>query len=67
MEYVGIAEVREVWSVKWDSGFHQALIATTSSFTRGAKEKAHEWNLELKDHDAIVNWCKDYGELLIDK
>ncbi len=55
---VGIATVREVWSVKWHQGLDRAMIATTSTFTRGAKEQGEQWALELKDHDAIVQWCK---------
>jgi transcriptional regulator with XRE-family HTH domain len=31
---VGVEIVKEVWSVKWEKGFHQAMIATTSTFTR---------------------------------
>jgi hypothetical protein len=26
-------------------------------FTRGAKETAAIWDLELKDHDDILAWC----------
>jgi restriction system protein len=59
---VGVEIVREIWSVKWEKGFHQAMIATTSFFTKGAKEKAEKWNLELKDHDAIFDWCRANGK-----
>lgn len=62
---VGIELVREVWSVKWDKGFHQAMIATTSFFTHGAKNRAEKWNLELRDHESIVTWCTQYGNLLV--
>lgn len=56
---VGVSVVRELWSTKWEKGFHQAMLATSSSFTRGAKEKATQWNMELKDHDAILSWCQN--------
>ncbi len=55
---VGIELVREVWSVKWEKGFHQAMIATTSTFTRGARQKGESWDLALRDHDTIVQWCR---------
>ena len=61
---VGVEIVREIWSVKWERGFHQAMIATTSSFTRGALEKAQKWNLELRDHDSIVSWCQSHGRII---
>lgn len=62
---VGVEIVREIWSVKWERGFHQAMIATTSSFTRGALETAEKWNLELRDHDSIVGWCQNYGRIIL--
>lgn len=58
---VNVTVVREVWSVKWEKGFHQAMIATTSSFTRGAKEKAAKWNLDIRDYNDILKWCKNMG------
>jgi HJR/Mrr/RecB family endonuclease len=58
---VEVSQVREVWAVKSLQGFHQAMIATTSSFTKGAKLQADYWNLDLRDHDAVVQWCKDMG------
>jgi hypothetical protein len=61
---VGIEIVREIFSVKWEHGFNQAMIATTSSFTKGALEKAEFWNLELKDHTAIADWCKKYSQVI---
>ncbi len=51
--------VREVWSVKWEKGFHQAMIATTSSFTKGALKKGENWDLSLQDHNCIKDWCSD--------
>lgn len=58
---VGVELVREVWAVKWHRGYSQAMIATTSFFTKGARETAQKWDLELRDHVAIVDWCKAYG------
>ena len=55
---VGVEVVREVWSAKWEKGSHQAMIATTSSFTKGARTRARLWNMDLRDYDAILDWCK---------
>jgi len=59
MRPVGISVVREVWAVQWQNGFHQAMVATTSSFTRGAVDRAEAWYIDLRDHDAIISWCKN--------
>lgn len=61
---VGLSIVKEVWSTKWEHGFNQAMIATSSSFTKGAKDKAEKWNLDLRDHNDIVEWCLKYGKLI---
>lgn len=55
---IGVDVVREVWSVKWEKAFHHAMIVTTSTFTREAKRKGEKWDLALKDHNAITEWCK---------
>ena len=55
---VGVKVVREVWSIKWKHGFHQAMIATTSRFTRGARQEAQDWKLDLRAHTEILEWCK---------
>lgn len=62
---VGIEIVREVWAVKWQKGFNQAMIATTSAFTRGAQRQGVEWSLELRDRDAILAWCSQLGEITL--
>ena len=54
---IGVDVVRQVWAVKSEKGFHQALLATTSAFTRGAKQTAAIWNLELREHQDILAWC----------
>ncbi|MEW8683445.1 MAG: restriction endonuclease [Candidatus Thiodiazotropha endolucinida] len=56
---IGVNIVREVCAVKWKYGFHQAMIATTSRFTKGARKEADELKLELKDHDDILSWIKN--------
>lgn len=59
---VGMSIVKEVWTTKWEHGFHKAMIATSSSFTKGAIDKADKWNLDLRDHNDIVDWCLKYGK-----
>jgi restriction endonuclease Mrr len=56
---VGISFVRELWSVRWARSAHQAMLATTSSFTSGARAQADEWKLDLRDHDGIIQWCRN--------
>jgi len=62
---VGVSVVKDVWATKWEKGFHHAMIATTSLFTKGAKNKAEKWRLDLRDHDSIVELCKNYGKLVL--
>lgn len=57
---VGLDVVKDVWATKWDKGFHQAMIATTSTFTKGAVEQANKWGFEMRDHKAIVDYCSKY-------
>jgi len=61
---VGVDIVREIWATKWEKAFHHAMVVTTSFFTKGAKQKAEAWNLELKDHHSIVKWCRKYGKII---
>ena len=54
---VGVEVVREVWSAKWEKGSHQAMIATTSRFTKGARTRARLWNMDLRSsfHEKLHN------------
>ncbi len=58
---IGVAPVRELFAVKSEQSYSQAMIATSSTFTKGAEDKAEFWKMELRDHDAIVNWCRRYA------
>jgi HJR/Mrr/RecB family endonuclease len=62
---VGVSVVKDVWATKWDKGFNHAMIATTSFFTRGAIEKAEQWNFDMRDHDAIVHMCTGHGGIVV--
>jgi HJR/Mrr/RecB family endonuclease len=55
---VGVEIVKELWATKWEKAVHQAMIAATSSFTQGARTKAKIWRMDLRDYDAILEWCK---------
>jgi len=61
---VGVALVeRLLWIAEQYDKASCAMLATTSSFTRGAKkiEKDYSWKLQLKDYDAIHEWLQKYG------
>ena len=45
-------------------GFHHAMIATTSKFTKGAVKKAESWNFDLRDHESIFELCREYGKIV---
>ncbi len=54
---VGVSVVREVVAVRLAHRFHHAMIATTSHFTKGAQLEAHEWKLDLRNRNEILDWC----------
>lgn len=55
---VGVGIVRELYGVKVDERATKAILATTSTFTSGAKEffRNHIWELEPRDFDGVVDW-----------
>ena len=57
---VGVDAVKNVWATKWDKGFHQAMVATTSTFTSGAIGAATKWGFEMRDHDRVLDYCTQY-------
>jgi HJR/Mrr/RecB family endonuclease len=58
---VGIDIVRALYGVKSSLPGVQALLATTSFFTRGAKEfKASRYDLHLRDYHGVVEWLRAY-------
>ena len=60
---VGVELVRGLYGVKTAERYNQAILVTTSTFTRDAKEfvKPLKFELELKDYDDVARWCKEYG------
>lgn len=58
---VGVDVVRALFGVKADLKVANALLATTSYFTKGVKDyKASRYDLELKDYGDILDWINTY-------
>jgi len=68
---IGVDFVRALYGIKSDLKVANALLATTSHFTKGAKDfKASRYDIELKDYHNILEWINEYrpnpdGELYI--
>lgn len=60
---VGVELVRGLYGIKSAENYNQAIIATTSTFTKGAIDfvKPLKFQLELKDFEDIKGWIKNYG------
>jgi HJR/Mrr/RecB family endonuclease len=54
---------RLLWVADRYDNASNAMLATTSTFTRGARdlEQKYQWRLTLKDYKAIAGWLKGYG------
>ena len=63
---VGISHVRALYAVKVLEQANKAILATTSTYTRGARaiEGQRIYELELKDYKAVVKWARDYSAML---
>ena len=65
---VGIEIVRALHGVmNTKDGPNKTILATTSTFTAGAKEfveneASSKWDMTLADYDEIVRWLNDYQE-----
>lgn len=59
---VSVELVRSLLGVKTSENANKAVLATTSSFTKSAKEFAHHnlWYLDLKAYNDVMNWIRDY-------
>jgi hypothetical protein len=59
---VSIAIVQRLFGVKIAEAANKAILATTSTFTRDARQFAsnHIWDLDLKDYTDILAWIKAY-------
>lgn len=58
---VSVDIVRALYGVKSNLGVANALLATTSFFTKGAEEfKESRYDIELKDYRDILEWINEY-------
>jgi len=58
---VGVDIVRALYGVKSNLKVANALIATTSYFTKGAKDfKESRYDIEFKDYHDIIEWINNY-------
>jgi len=58
---VGVDIARSLYAIKGDLHVANAMIATTSSFTRGVKDfKNSRYDFELRDYEAIIDWVNAY-------
>lgn len=63
---VGVEVIRSLYGVmNAKDGPNKTILATTSTFTKGAKgfvenEAASKWDMALADYDEIVRWLNDY-------
>ena len=63
---VDVGWVRQLYGVRQMEKATKALLATTSYFTRDARqlEAQHLYELELKDYDAVTTWVREYDQIL---
>jgi HJR/Mrr/RecB family endonuclease len=58
---VGVDIVRALYGVKSNMKVANALLATTSYFTKGAKDfKASRYDIDLRDYESILEWINHY-------
>lgn len=58
---VGVEIVRGLYCIKGEIRASNALLATTSHFTKGVKDfKASRYDLELKDFEGVIDWINTY-------
>jgi restriction system protein len=63
---VGVAVVRQLLQVRDEERATRVILATTSRFTKGARElcRKHEYELDLRDHDDLIAWAREASGLL---
>lgn len=70
---VGVELVRQLYGVLCDHLATSAMLVTTSSFTKGAKDfqQKHEYEMSLKDCSDVLKWIEVYkkpsGKLMLPK
>lgn len=59
---VGVEIVRALYGAKSTFEGINVMLATTSSFTEGARRfKASRYNLELRDYNGVMEWLQSYS------
>jgi HJR/Mrr/RecB family endonuclease len=61
---VGIGVVQRLLGVKDHERASKAVLVTTTYFSKDAQKfaRAHEYELDLKDYDALLRWARTYAE-----
>lgn len=58
---VGVEIARALYAVKTGLSVANAMLVTTSHFTKGVNAmKASKWDLDLRDFEAVVEWVNEY-------
>ena len=58
---VGVEIARALYAVKGDLRVANAMLATTSDFTRGVHEyKASRYDFDLRNYEAVLEWINSY-------
>ena len=58
---VGIEIARSLYGVKSQLGVSNALLVTTSSFTKGVQEvESSKYDISIRDHNSILEWINSY-------
>lgn len=61
---VGIEIARTLYGAKTVEGYANALLVTTSFFTRGVLDFAHRpWDFQVRDFHGLVEWLNKYRPL----
>lgn len=59
---VQVGLVRQLYGTFVDHGANSAMLVTSSTFTKGAREfqAKHEYQLSLREYGDVVNWIRNY-------
>lgn len=59
---IGIDLVRSLYGTLCDAQANSAILVTTSSFSKDAREfqRKHEYQLSLRDYDDVVGWLRTF-------
>ena len=58
---VGVAIARALYGVKVELKVANAVLATTSHFTRGVRDfKASRYDFSLRDYEGVLEWINAY-------